>query len=440
MLAFNGTRDNRVLRIGMEDFRAPLRQVGLVARLRRMLADGLGGAVVLYRALYARFSRLHREILPMITVFALVLLIGLGLAVQQPIMFTSHASMSVPRDQGLSLSSWSHVTGSTPDNIQGGVTQSATDDLSSQRLILQTIATIGLGKLYPDLAALGAAGHEMALRRVSENLKLQQAAGSSQLSLRFSHTSPSMAALVLNTLMQAYLAEYGQKMGQSVLSEQSVAVATPSADPEVPVLGRMDASYGARSDLERQLAAKRQVLYRLERDIAAQAPMVHLSWQGMTNTLRADGHEHSFGFNTRFQALQIERQRTMIAIGRLKQRLARLKDRPPIQAMQPGSQPAAGALAVKPSPSLKSPRGFATVRILTPAKPPLRGHHQGMRLAPSIIGVGTVLALMAGLWLSARRSGFGSANMAGKKLDLPVLARIGVLPKSGPSLSRLGFE
>jgi len=142
-----------------------------------------------------------------------------------------------------------------------------------------------------------------------------------------------MAALVLNTLMQAYLAEYGQKMGQSVLSEQSVAVATPSADPEAPVLGRTDASYGARSDLERQLAAKRQVLYRLERDIAAQAPMVHLSWQGMTNTLRADGHEHSFGFNTRFQALQIERQRTMIAIGRLKQRLARLKDRPKIQAM-----------------------------------------------------------------------------------------------------------
>jgi hypothetical protein len=63
-----------------------------------------------------------------------------------------------------------------------------------------------------------------------------------------------------------------------------------------------------------------------------------------------------------------------------------------------------------------------------------------MRLAPGIIGIGTVLALMAGLLLSARRPGFGSANMAGKKLDLPVLARIGVLPQTGPSSSRLGFE
>ena len=440
MLAFNGTLDNRVLRIVMEDFRAPLRQVGLSTRLRRMLAVSMGGAAVLGRALYDRFSRLHREILPMITVFALVLLIGLGLAVQQPILFTAQASMTVPRDQGLSLSSWSHVTGSAPDNIQGGVTQSATDDLSSQRLILQTIATIGLGKLYPDLAALGAAGHETALRRVSENLKLQQAAGSSQLSLRFSHTSPSMAALVLNTLMQAYLAELSQKMGQSNLADPSVGLATPGADPEASAPGRTEASYGTRPDLERQLAGKRQALYRLERAIAAQAPMVHLSWQGMTNSLRADGHEHSFGFNTRFQALQIERQQTLIAIGRLKQKLARLKDQPPVRTQQQQSPPTDGTLDVNRDPSLKTPRGFDTVRILTPAKPPLRGHHQGIRLAPGIIGIGTVLALMTGLLLSTRRSGFGSAKLAGKKLDLPVLARIGVLPQSGPSLSRLGFE
>ena len=424
----------------MEDFRAPFRQVGLSTRLRRMLAVGMGGAAVLGRALYDRFSRLPREILSMMTVFALVLLIGFGLAIQQPILFTAQASMTVPRDQGLSLSSWSHVTGVAPDNIQGGVTQSATDDLSSQRLILQTIAIIGLDKLYPDLAALGASGHETALRRVSKNLKLQQVAGSSQLSLRFSHTAPSMAALVLNTLMQAYLAEHSQKMGQPNLADPSDGLATTIAAPDAPAPGRAGTTYGTRSDLERQLAAKRQALYRLERAIAAQAPMVHLSWQGMTNSLRADGHEHSFGFNTRFQALQIERQQTLIAIGRLKQKLSRLKDQPPVQTAQQQSQPTDGTLAVNPDPSLKTPQGLDTVRILTPAKPPLRGHHEGMRLAPGIIGIGTVLALMTGLLLSARRPGFGSAKLAGKKLDLPVLARIGVLPRSGPSPSRLGFE
>jgi hypothetical protein len=146
--------------------------------------------------------------------------------------------------------------------------------------------------------------------------------------------------------MQAYLAEHGQKMGQSILVDQSVGLATPGAAPEAPAPGRTGTTYGTRSDLERQLAAKRQALYRLERAIAAQAPMVHLSWQGMTNSLRADGHEHSFGFNTRFQALQIERQQTMVAIGRLKQKLARLKDQPPVQTAQQQPQPTDGTLAV----------------------------------------------------------------------------------------------
>lgn len=425
----------------MDDFRAPRQSLGLVIRLRRLRTAWLGKASVLGPILRDRLSLLHREVLPMIAVFAVVLLIGLGLVLQQPVLFTAQASMTVPRDQGLSFSSWSHVTGAAPDNMQGGVTQSAMDDLSSQRLILQTIETIGLGKLYPDLVGQGAAGQEAALRRVSKTLKLQQAAGSNHLALSFSHKSASMAALVVNTLMQAYMAEHGRRLGQLALTDRPVALAvanlTMVAVQQRPQPQPIPDSQ--RSALERQLDSELNTLSRIERALLDQTPMVSLSLQGVTNSLRADGQEHSFGFNTQFQALQIERQHSLIAISNLTKRLARIGDPAPVARTRLQVAPADLAWSLNPDPNLKTASGLDTVRIINLAKPPLHSRHQGGGIGIITTGFGAVLALMTGLVLSERRSGFGSAKLAGQRLDLPVLSRIGVLPPSRAPLSRLGL-
>ncbi len=430
--------DNGVLHLGMEDFRAHFRHAGHVSRLGPIGASWLGQASVLGARLRDRFSLLPREILPMITVFVVILSIGLGLALQQPILFTAQASLTVPRDQGLSFSSWSHVTGAAPDNIQGGVTQSAMDDLSSQRLILQTIETIGLGKLYPELAGLGADGHQEALRRLSKGLKLNQAAGSRQLTVSFSHTVPSLAALVPNALITAYINEHTRRLGP-----------TPELGPDrigagnaAPLQIGAEAPDRLRADLERQLAAKRRALYRIERDLTAQASMVHLSWQGMTNSLRADGHEHTFGFNTHYQALQIEQRRIILAIGSLKRKIASLGR--PIAGQSGPSRPDLasdpnrldGASDLNPKLAL----GLEPVRIVKLAMVPREGRRQGAHLVLMAALFGAVLGVLTGLVLSARRTGFGSARLAGQRLDLPVLTRIGVLHSSRTALSRGGFE
>jgi hypothetical protein len=49
-------------------------------------------------------------------------------------------------------------------------------------------------------------------------------------------------------------------------------------------------------------------------------------------------------------------------------------------------------------------------------------------------------ALIVGIILSFRQQGFGSAKLASRKLDLPVFARVGILPEPISSLSRLRFE
>jgi hypothetical protein len=438
MLAFERMLDNGVLHLGMEDFRAHFRQTAHVSRLGPIGAFWLGQVAVLNAHLGDRFSLLTREILPMITVFALTLSVGLGLALQQPILFTAEASLTVPRDQGLSFSSWSHVTGAAPDNIQGGVTQSAMDDLSSQRLIFQTIETIGLGKLYPDLAGLGADGHQEALRRVSKGLKLNQAAGSSHLTVRFSHTVPSLAALVPNTLIAAYISEHARQLGPA--AEPGLGGIAPGN--VAPSQVGAETPDRLRADLERQLAAKRRALYRIERDLTAQASMVHLSWQGMTNSLRADGHEHTFGFNTHYQALQIEQRRTMIAIGNLKRKIAGL-GRPIAGPSGPSSTGLAnGANTAGPeaSPNQKPAVGLEPVRIVKLAMAPHEGRRQGAHLVLMAALFGAGLGLVTGLVLSARRTGFGSARLASQKLDLPVLTRVGVLPQGRTALSRNGFE
>lgn len=422
----------------MDDFRAHFQQAKPVSRVRRTRAAWLGKVSALGPILRDRFSLIRREILPMTSVFALVCLIGLGLASQQPILYTAEASMTVPRDQGLSFSSWSHVTGAAPDNIQGGVTQSAMDDLSSQRLILQTIAMVGLGKLYPDLAGLGADGHKEALRRLSKGLTLHQAAGSRQLTVSYSHSIPSLAALVPNTLIRAYVSEHTQRLGQSA----GPVLAGEGANNDGLKPGSANTRDGVRADLERQLAAKRRALYRIERAIAAQAPMVHLSWQGMTNTLRADGHEHTFGFNTQFQSLQNEQRRTISAIGGLKRKISNLGR--PIAGQSGPSKPASVGQAASPvlesNPSPNLATGLEPVRVVKWAMAPRDGRRQGTHLLLSAAIVGALLAVMVGLLLSARRTGFGSAKMAGQRLDLPVLTRIGVLPQARTSLSRLGLE
>jgi len=435
MLAFERMLDNGVLQLGMEDFRAHFRQAGHVSRLGPMGASWLGQASILGARLRDRFSLLPRETLPMIMVFALILSIGLGLALKQPILFTAEASLTVPRDQGLSFSSWSHVTGAAPDNIQGGVTQSAMDDLSSQRLILQTIEKIGLGKLYPELGGLGADGHQEALRRVSKGLKLNQAPGSRQLTVRFSHTVPSLAALVPNTLIAAYTTEHTRRLGPAA----EPGLGSIGADNAAPSQVGADTPDRLRADLERQLAAKRRALYRIERDITAQASMVHLSWQGMTNSLRADGHEHTFGFNTHYQALQIEQRRILAAIGNLKRKIASL-GRPIAGPSRADLANNANRADPEAGPNQKLAVGFEPVRIVKLAMAPREGHRQGRHIVLMATFFGTVLSLLIGLVLSARRTGFGSAKIAGQKLDLPVLTRIGVLPQSRTALSRGGIE
>lgn len=423
----------------MDDFRASLHLMGLVIRLRRLRAACLDQVSAFGPILRDRLALLPREILPMLAVFAVVLLIGLGLAVQQPVLFTAQASMAVPRDQGLSFSSWSNVTGAAPDDMQGGVTQSAMDDLSSQRLILQSIETIGLGKLYPDLARQGADGQREALKRVSENLKLQQAAGSSHLALSFSHASASTAALVLNTLMQAYMAEHGRRLGQLALTDRPVALAVANLVTVAIQQRPQPIPYSERPALERQLDSELQTLSRIERGLLDQTPMVRLSLQGVTNSLRADGQEHSFGFNTQFQTLQLERQRSLVAIGTLKQRLTLIGDPSPIPKMRPQVQMAVGAWTHDPDPNLKTASGYDAVRIVKLATPPLHSRHQGAGLGVIVTVFGALLALMTGVILSERRSGFGSAKRAGQRLELPVLSRIGVLPHSRTLLSRPGF-
>ena len=413
---------------------------GLGPRLNWLRTALAGRAAVLPMALFNRLSLLPRHALPMLAVFVLSLAVGLGLAIRHPTRVTAEAMMQVPRDQGLSYARWAQVTGDIHNNWLGGVTQSATDDLSSQRLILQTLGTIGLGKLYPDLASLGEAGRQAAVLRLSKDLTLRQPAGSSRLILRFSHKSPETAALVLNTLMQAYLTEHGRRLAQFALIASPVRRGVAGMDTAALSRPIAPSSLGEHSDMERQLAQRRQALSRVERAIADQAPMVRLSLQGVTNSLRADGHDHGFGFNTDFQSLQIERQDKLRDIIALNLKLAQSNKAQNVHLRAPDLDEIAKQSESDKSLDLGAVVGFEPVRILQPAQPPIRDRRHGVFLSLVCLGLSAMAALIVGIILSFRQQGFGSAKLASRKLDLPVFARVGILPEPISSLSRLRFE
>jgi uncharacterized protein involved in exopolysaccharide biosynthesis len=155
----------------------------------------------------------------MLGAFLVLLGFGLLLVVVTPTRYTAHSSLLIRLGPSYVYQPkvGDAARGAAPDNDL--VVQSELEILQSDAVKLKTVQDIGLERLSPGLQprADGAgleALQQAAMRRISAKLKVSSAPGVQIARLTYADRDPTLAALVLNTLVDEYL-----RYRKSVLSD-----------------------------------------------------------------------------------------------------------------------------------------------------------------------------------------------------------------------------
>jgi uncharacterized protein involved in exopolysaccharide biosynthesis len=156
---------------------------------------------------------LWRERWLMLIVFLVILIAGGGAAFLMKKTYSAHASVLVRLGQEYVYEprAGDAARGAVPTNDQ--VIQSETEILSSSELRMRAIQSVGLGRVYPALAAKYAGASPEAKRKILEeaseamfkDLTIQTAPDTAVIRLSYDNPDPDVAARVLNALLEQYL-------------------------------------------------------------------------------------------------------------------------------------------------------------------------------------------------------------------------------------------
>ena len=156
---------------------------------------------------------LWRERWLMLVVFLVILAIGGGAAFLMKKTYSAHASILVRLGQEYVYEprAGDAGRGAVPNTDQ--MIQSETEILTSSELRLRAIQSVGLGRVYPALAAKYAAADPAGKRKILEeaaesmfkDLTIQTAPDTSVIRLSYDNPDPDVAARVLNALLEQYL-------------------------------------------------------------------------------------------------------------------------------------------------------------------------------------------------------------------------------------------
>ena len=159
-------------------------------------------------------SLLWRDRLLMVVVFAVLLAIGLGVALTMKTRYPAHASLLVRLgpEYVYQPNVGDAARGAIPTNDQ--LVQSEVEILNSQELRRRVIDELGMAEVAPDRAKAYAAAppakkvqlREQAAAAIGTNLKVETAPDSDVVRVTYSDTDPARAALILNRLLDDYLA------------------------------------------------------------------------------------------------------------------------------------------------------------------------------------------------------------------------------------------
>jgi uncharacterized protein involved in exopolysaccharide biosynthesis len=157
---------------------------------------------------------LWRERWLVLGVFLVLAAIGVVLALTLQTMYPAHASVMVKLGQEYVYSppSGDAARGATPTNDE--MVAAETEIMSSEALEMRVVRRIGVAQLAPHQAAAYAAAspekRETMIAKLAEgigrNLKIDTAPGLSVARLTYQNSDPQLAAQVLNTLLEEYLA------------------------------------------------------------------------------------------------------------------------------------------------------------------------------------------------------------------------------------------
>jgi uncharacterized protein involved in exopolysaccharide biosynthesis len=156
---------------------------------------------------------LWRERRVMLAVFLGIFLAGAALALNLKKLYPAHSSVLVRLGQEYVYEplAGDAARGAVPGAQQ--VLESERDILGSDALKHQVVDDLGYGRLHPQAArAFAAAGPDQrrkmadeAVLAIRRNLKIETAPDTPVIRLTYSDSDPSLAALVLNTLLSDYL-------------------------------------------------------------------------------------------------------------------------------------------------------------------------------------------------------------------------------------------
>ena len=157
---------------------------------------------------------LWRDRFLMIAVFAVLLALGLGLALTMKTRYPAHASLLVRLgpEYVYQPNVGDAARGAIPTNDQ--LVQSEVEILNSQELRRRVIDELGMAQVMPDRAKAYASAsgpkkvqlREQAATAMGTNLKVDTAPDSDVLRVTYTDTDPGRAALVLNRLLDDYMA------------------------------------------------------------------------------------------------------------------------------------------------------------------------------------------------------------------------------------------
>ena len=159
-------------------------------------------------------SLLWRDRLLIVLVFAVLLAIGLGVALTMKTRYPAHASLLVRLgpEYVYQPNVGDAARGAIPTNDQ--LVQSEVEILNSQELRRRVIDELGMAEVAPDRAKAYAAAaparkvqlREQAAAAIGTNLKVETAPDSDVVRVTYSDTDAARAALVLNRLLDDYMA------------------------------------------------------------------------------------------------------------------------------------------------------------------------------------------------------------------------------------------
>ena len=156
---------------------------------------------------------LWRERFLMFAVFVVLAVVGVAFALTLKTSYPANASILVRLgpEYVYNPQSGDAGRGAVPDNA--AVIQSETAILSSGQIKQQVIDRLGLARIYPALAVKYASADAakkklilgQAIAALDAGTKIETAPDTPIIRISFTHSDPQVAALVLNTLMEAYL-------------------------------------------------------------------------------------------------------------------------------------------------------------------------------------------------------------------------------------------